>query len=45
MTSSRVARSAVRPVPVTRLRIAGTVAGGGQTLPAFLDELVLGRGR
>jgi hypothetical protein len=44
VTSSRVSALHRPGGTVTRYRIAGTVAGGGQTLPAYLDELVLGRG-
>jgi hypothetical protein len=44
VTSSHVSALRRSPGNITRYRIAGTVSAGGQTLPAFLDELVLERG-
>jgi hypothetical protein len=43
VTSSHVSALRGAGSAITRYRIGGTVTGGGQTLPAFLDELVLGR--
>lgn len=44
VTSSHVSALRRSGGVITRYRIGGTVSGGGQTLPAFLDEIVLGRG-
>jgi hypothetical protein len=44
VTSRRVAALRRPAGSVLRYRVGGTATGGGQTVPVFLDELVLARG-